>query len=145
MSKRAVYVGIRNPSVIARAIEHYYGAVEDFSEKMNDILDVRREFDLTKVKFLDELMEAVQEYATLKQMVPTVKFKTMDYKKVKKRLRKKVKQKKKEIEVKKAQRVAEKLQEEIPQREVKQADELLRIKNFRKDLENLNKQINQLV
>jgi hypothetical protein len=145
MSKQDVYVGIRNPSVIAKAIHHYHESVEDFADKLNDLLSVRREFDLAKVKFLDELMEGVQEYAMLKQMVPTVKFKTMDHKKIKKRLKKKVQQKKKEIEDTKAKRIAEKLKQEIPAREARQSDELLRIKNFRKDLENLNKQISQLM
>lgn len=143
MNKEEVFVGIRNPSVIARAISNYNESVSEFGERLGDLLDTRKEFDMTKIQFLDELMDFVQEYANLKQQIPVVKFKTLDHKNVKKRLREKVKKKKVELEEQNARKVAETLRKQVKAPEQPSGD-IIRIKNFRKDLENLNKQLESL-
>ena len=142
---KEVYIGIKNQSVITRAINHYSDSVHDFEEKLDGLMKLRHEFSITKVGFLDDLMDFVQEYANLKQQVPIVKFKALNHKKIKKQLRKKVKAKKVELETKKAKRVAETLRKESEPKPVRESDDLIRIRNFRKDLEGLNKQISNLI
>lgn len=142
MSKEDVFVGIKNPSVITRVITHFNNSVGDFETKFNDVLETRQKFDLAKVEFLDALMDFVQEYAVLKQQVPVIKFKTLDYKKVKSRLKEKVQKKRVELEEKKAKDVVKELKQEV---KVKPSEDLVRLKNFRRELENLNRQITNLI
>ena len=142
MSKEDVFVGVKNPSVIAKVINHFNESVGEFETRFNDVLETRQKFDLTKVEFLDALMDFVQEYAALKQYVPTVKFRTVDYKHVKKKLKEKVEKKKVELEEKKAKDVARELKAEV---KAKPSEDLVRLKNFRKELEHLNRQISSLI
>ncbi|MBR9678953.1 MAG: hypothetical protein GON13_01685 [Nanoarchaeota archaeon] len=139
-----VYIGIKNQSVITSVIAHYYDSVQEFEERLDGLMKLRHEFSITKVGFLDDLMDFVQEYANLKQQIPIVKFKALNYKKIKKKLKKKVKAKKVEIEFKKAKKVAEVLKKESQPKPVRESNDLIRIKNFRKELESLNKQISNL-
>jgi hypothetical protein len=142
---KEVYIGIKNQSVITRAITHYSNSVHEFEERLNGLMKLRHEFSITKVGFLDDLMDFVQEYASLKQQIPIIKFKALDHKKIKKRLKKKVRAKKEELESQKAKKVAETLKNESQPKPVRDSDELIRIRNFRKDLEGLNKQISNLI
>ncbi len=147
MSKEDVFVGIKNPSVITKVINNYNEAVKDFDEGVNALLETRKKFDIAKVEFLDGLMDFVQSYAAFNQEMPVVKFKTIDHVEAKKRLKEKVARKKQEFEQKNAKNVAQAVKQEVSnrQRPSKPSDDLARARNFRKDLENLNKQISNLI
>lgn len=134
---RPVYVGIERPSSVGENIRSYNKLMKISDEILDELKKTREEYDIAKVNFLDQMMEFIQDFKSFKKFIPNIRISEPKKQEIKKRLRKKVVEKKKELEQKPAP-----VKQIIPEK--KRLEELDRIKNFRKELEKINTQLQEL-
>ncbi len=117
------------------AIKEYEKLIGLLNNQIIEYDTIREKYDIEKVNLLDRLMDVVHEYSFVKKHIPNVKIISPKKEEIKKQLKEKLKvhkQEKKKIEKPKIQ---------VNEKEMKRNEQLERIKNFRKELEELQKQI----
>jgi len=137
---------VPHPDLITYQIKQYIEYIALFNNQIVELEKTRQDYDLEKVNFLDQLMNAVSELSVIKSRIPVVTFKKVEKEKLKKKLMARVKKEKAKLEQKKVEEKKKKLSltTELPKErieEIKHSQDLERIKRFRKDLEELNKQL----